>query len=105
MLNDDALARALRGTARSVSGSASDFEPLLELTAQAGCVLIGEATHGTHEFYRWRADFTQRLISEQGFAAIAVEADWPDAYRVNRYVRALGLDSDAEEALADFRRF
>ncbi len=105
MNNDDKLLRAIRETARPWTGSARDFEPVLQLTGSATCVLIGEATHGTHEFYRLRAELTQRLISEQGFVAVAAEADWPDAYRVNRYVRGLGRDGDAEEALADFRRF
>ena len=68
-------------------------------------MLLGEASHGTHEFYRERARITQRLIEEKGFTAVAVEADWPDAYRVNRYVRDASDDFDAEEALSDFRRF
>ena len=57
------------------------------------------------EFYRERARITERLIAEKGFTAVAVEADWPDAYRVNRYVRNAGDDVDAREALSDFRRF
>jgi len=65
-------------------------------------VLLGEATHGTHEFYRERARITKRLITEEGFGAVAVEADWPDAWRVNRFVR--GSDAaDTVEALAGFR--
>ncbi|MEX2016130.1 MAG: erythromycin esterase family protein [Candidatus Hydrogenedentales bacterium] len=68
-------------------------------------VLLGEATHGTHEFYEARAAITRRLIAEHGFDALAVEADWPDAYRVNRYVRGLGADTSAKEALGDFERF
>ena len=68
-------------------------------------VLIGEATHGTHEFYRIRADLTRALIQHRGFACVAAEADWPDAYRANRWVRTLGDDQTAEEALADFTRF
>jgi erythromycin esterase-like protein len=68
-------------------------------------VLIGEATHGTHEFYRLRADLTQALIRHRGFDLVAAEADWPDAYRVNRWVRLLGEDATAEEALGDFTRF
>ena len=68
-------------------------------------VLIGEASHGTHEFYRERARITRRLIDELGFTAVAVEADWPDAYRVNRWVRGQSPDDDAADALADFRRF
>jgi erythromycin esterase-like protein len=67
--------------------------------------LLGEASHGTHEFYRERAEITKRLIEEKGFSAVAVEADWPDAYRVNCYVRGVSDDFDAAEALADFRRF
>jgi erythromycin esterase-like protein len=68
-------------------------------------VLIGEASHGTHEFYRIRAEITKRLVRELGFAAVAVEADWPDAYRVNRFVRGESSDTDATEALGGFRRF
>jgi erythromycin esterase-like protein len=67
--------------------------------------LLGEATHGTHEFYRERAYITRRLITEKGFAAVAVEADWPDAYRVNRYVRSTGDDEASVDALAGFERF
>jgi erythromycin esterase-like protein len=72
---------------------------------QASLVLIGEATHGSHEFYRIRADLTRALIARRGFACVAVEADWPDAYRANRWVRLAGDDATAEEALADFTRF
>jgi erythromycin esterase-like protein len=68
-------------------------------------VLLGEATHGTHEFYDARAEITKRLIVEKGFGAVAVEADWPDAYRVNRYVRLRAGDSNADDALSDFARF
>jgi erythromycin esterase-like protein len=67
--------------------------------------LIGEASHGTHQFYWERARITKRLIKEKGFSAVAVEADWPDAYRVNRYVRGLDDDGSSEEALAGFKRF
>lgn len=68
-------------------------------------VLIGEATHGTQEFYRLRADLTRALIEQRGFNVVAVEADWPDAYRANRWVRGLGDDDTAEAALDDFTRF
>lgn len=78
---------------------------LLGLIGDARFVLLGEATHGTHEFYAERAEITRRLIEERGFAAVAVEADWPDAYRVNCFVRGAGEDADAERALGDFRRF
>ena len=72
---------------------------------RASLVLIGEATHGTQEFYRIRADLTRALIRHRGFTCVAAEADWPDAYRANRWVRLLGEDSTAEEALNDFTRF
>jgi erythromycin esterase-like protein len=72
---------------------------------KARFALLGEASHGTHEFYRERAEITKRLIAEKNFTAVALEADWPDAYRVNRYVRGVSDDVDAVEALADFRRF
>ena len=91
--------------AQVLTGAAGDYDSLLAAVGDAQVVLLGEATHGTHEFYRERALITQRLIVEKGFAAVAVEADWPDAYRVNRYVRGASLDADAVEALGDFRRF
>jgi erythromycin esterase-like protein len=82
-----------------------DYDALLDLIGDARYVLLGEATHGTHEFYAARAEITMRLIREKNFAAVAVEADWPDAYRVNRYVRARGLDRFAVDSLSDFIRF
>ena len=91
--------------AHPLTGAARDYDPLMDLIGDARFALLGEASHGTHEFYRERARITQRLIEEKGFAAVAIEADWPDAYRVNRYVRNSSGDVDAMEALADFRRF
>jgi erythromycin esterase-like protein len=95
----DELAAPLRGP-----GILRDYDPLLEIIGDARIVLLGEATHGTHEFYRARARISERLIRERGFSAIAVEADWPDAYRVNRYVRGIGGPT-ADDALDGFRRF
>lgn len=80
-------------------------EVLDELIGDARIVLIGESSHGTQEFYEARAEITKWLIGHKGFNAVAAEADWPDAYRVNRYVRGLGGDSSAEEALQGFERF
>jgi erythromycin esterase-like protein len=77
----------------------------MDLIGDARFVLIGEASHGTHEFYQQRAEITKRLIQEKGFTAVAVEADWPDAYRVNRYVRGIGDDTTSADALAGFDRF
>jgi len=78
---------------------------LIELASGARFVLLGEAMHGTHEFYRERAEITKRLIVELGFDAVAVEADWPDAYRANCWVRGASGDGSAGEALSDFERF
>ncbi len=83
----------------------SSLDAVLETIGDAPLVLLGEATHGSHEFYDLRARITRRLFEEKGFDAVAVEADWPDAYRVNRYVRGQGNDPSATAALADFERF
>jgi erythromycin esterase-like protein len=81
------------------------FGALLEQIGDASLVLIGEASHGTHEFYRIRAELTKALILGKWFNLVAVEADWPDAYRVNRWVRHASADRDVEAALGDFKRF
>jgi erythromycin esterase-like protein len=95
----------LRVESWPVRGAAGDYDGLLDLIGDARLVLLGEATHGTHEFYRERARITRRLVEERGFRVVAVEADWPDAYRVNRWVRLRGSDDTAIRALDDFRRF
>ena len=76
--------RVLQSAAHHLSGVETDFDPLIDLAGEASFVLLGEASHGTHEFYSSRADITSRLIREKGFQAVAVEADWPDAHRVDR---------------------
>jgi erythromycin esterase-like protein len=95
----------LRGEALRLGDGPRDYDALLESAATRSLVLLGEATHGTEEFYRMRADITLRLIAEQGFDAVAVEADWPDAYRINLFVRGEGGGADASSAFGDFRRF
>lgn len=95
----------IRALAHRLTGDWSDYDRLLDGIGDARIVLLGEATHGTHEFYRERAIITRRLIQEKQFAAVAVEADWPDAYRVNRYVRGTGGDDEAVDALEGFKRF
>jgi erythromycin esterase-like protein len=102
---DTGLAAAIRAAAQPLTGADSDYDGLLDLVGDARFVLLGEATHGTHEFYAERARITQRLIRDKGFTAVAVEADWPDAYRVNCYVRGSGKDADAVQALGGFQRF
>ena len=91
--------------AAMVAEGAPTDHVLFDLVGDAHFVLIGEASHGTSEFYTARARMTRRLIEEQGFCAVAAEADWPDAYRVNRHVRGHGQDATAEEALRGFERF
>lgn len=83
----------------------TDYDALLDFVGDARFVLIGEASHGTHEFYRERAQITKRLIEERGFNAVAVEADFPDAFRVNLFVRGEGSDTEAVDALSGFKRF
>src|SRR5882724_1118473 len=92
-------------SAQPIEDNARDYGVLLDLIGEARLCLLGEATHGTHEFYRDRAEITKQLIKEKGFSAVAVEADWPDAFRVNRYVRGLSDDRNADEALGGFKRF
>src|SRR6184192_2611086 len=93
------VTNAIREVAHPLTGTATDYDPLMELIGDARFVLLGEESHGTHEFYSARADITKRLITEKGFTAVAVEADWPDAYRVNRYVRGVNDDATGREAL------
>ncbi len=96
---------AVRRAALPLTGSREDYRLLMDLVGGAQFVLIGEASHGTHEFYSERARITKQLIEEHGFSAVCAEADWPDAHRANRYVRLMGEDATAAEALADFKRF
>jgi len=95
----------VREAAQPIEGSANDYDSLLAFIGDAKVVLLGEASHGTTEFYRSRAQITKRLICDKGFSAIAVEADWPDAYRVNRFVKGDNKDADASWALSGFKRF
>ncbi len=85
--------------------SQPDYASLLDAIGNASIVLIGEASHGTHEFYEQRAAITRLLIEHRGFHAVAVEADWPAALRVHRYVMEESDDQTAVAALADFTRF
>ena len=102
---EHALVSAIRRSAHPLTGETTDFDPLLKAIGDSRFVLIGEASHGTHEFYRLRAQITKRLIAEKEFNAVAVEADWPDAYRINQFVRFEGDDEDAIDALSGFQRF
>jgi len=102
---DQIQVRAIRENSHPVTGLDENYAPLFDLIGNSRFVLIGEASHGTHEFYRTRAYITKRLVREKGFRAVAVEADWPDAHRVNSYVLGRGQDRYALQSLDDFRRF
>ena len=82
-----------------------DYDELLSIIGNAQYVLLGEMTHGTHEFYDIRAAISKKLIEEENFHAIAVEADWPDALRIHRYIQGSSKDRAATEALSEFKRF
>lgn len=98
------LLSRLREAAQVLGESPRDYYSLLEMSQGRDLVLLGEATHGTAEFYAMRAQISQRLIAEAGFDAVAVEADWPDAWRLNRYVQG-GNEASLDSAFDDFQRF
>ena len=105
-MNDREALEAVRRASVGFSRTEQAIPPLTDLVGDAKLVLIGEATHGTDEFYRFRAALTAALIRDKHFNVIAVEADWPDAYRVNRWVRDAADERDgAAGALDDFVRF
>jgi erythromycin esterase-like protein len=95
----------IRAEAIRLDGEAHDYDALLDSVGERSFVLLGEATHGTQEFYRMRGEITLHLIAEKGFDAVAVEGDWPDAYRLNQFVRGEGRDTVARTAFDDFQRF
>lgn len=102
---DARLIAAIEQQASTLRGEPGDFDAIIEAARDKQVVLIGEASHGTEEFYRHRAHITRRLIRELGFAAVAVEADWPDAYAVNRYVWGREQGRGASQVLDVFKRF
>jgi erythromycin esterase-like protein len=102
---DRPLLDVIRNHLVPLEHSARDYDALLELIGNAHFVLLGEASHGTHEFYRHRAEITQRLIEEKGFQAVAIEGDWPDTFRVHRFVMGANEDAETIDALAGFQRF
>lgn len=86
--------------------SGNDLDPLMERIGDAHCVMLGEASHGTHEYYTWRTAISKRLIEEKGFNFIAVEGDWPDCYRLNRFIKGYAdQDKKSHQLLHDFRRW
>ncbi|HEY9715816.1 MAG TPA: erythromycin esterase family protein [Chroococcales cyanobacterium] len=102
---DSQISQLIRRNAQAFTGESSDLDALLALIGDSSFVLIGEASHGTHEFYKTRIDLTKRLIQERGFNVVAAEADWPDAWNVNRYVKDQSAVHHANQALSGFQRF
>lgn len=102
---DELTQARLAAAATPLTGAVSDYDTLVERAAKADVVLLGEDTHGTAEHYRERARITLRLVRELGFRAVVLEADWPEAARVNAYVRGLGGDPTGEQALSGFVGF
>ncbi|MBA3314884.1 MAG: erythromycin esterase family protein [Planctomycetaceae bacterium] len=95
---------ALRHVSRTLTGE-GDLDPLFDRIGDARLVLLGEASHGTSEYYTWRHKITERLIREKGFSFIAVEGDWPDCYAVTRYVRGLDDATSPRDVLKVFERW
>ena len=101
----EAMAAAVRHVAQPLR-TPQDLDSLIERIGDARYVLLGEASHGTSEYYTWRAELSKRLIRERGFSFVAVEGDWPDCYRVNRYVKAFAdSGGKADEVLHAFDRW
>lgn len=103
--NDVSATNLIKKSAHAVSGNPHDYDPLMKMIGDARFVMLGEATHGTHEFYRERAAITRRLIEEKGFDAVVLEADWTDAFRANEFVHGISEDRTAEQSLSGFTRF
>ncbi|HEX7978809.1 MAG TPA: erythromycin esterase family protein [Gemmatimonadaceae bacterium] len=101
----DTLRRHALPLAAADGSNPRDVDAMIDGIGRARIVLVGEASHGTHEFYATRAAITRRLIETRGFRAVAIEGDWPDARRVDRFVRSVNGDRDPDTALSGFRRF
>lgn len=83
----------------------ADLDPLMEKIVDANYVLLGEASHGILDYYTWRIRLSRRLIKEKGFSFTAVEGDWPDCYRLNRFVKGNTVAESAYAVLHAFRRW
>jgi len=83
----------------------ADLDVLMNRIGDARIVMLGEASHGTHEYYTWRSQITKRLIKEKGFNFIAVEGDWPDCYALNRYIKHYVPNEKAVDVLHEFERW
>lgn len=104
-VNTNIISSVIRKNAYLIYGQPEDYDALADMVEGADIVLLGEASHGSSEFYHERATITKRLIMQYGFNAIAIEGDWPDAYRVNQYVKGQLSDITAKQSLEGFKRF
>lgn len=103
--NPDEIVELLKTNSTSLE-NLGDLDPLIDLIGDAKYVLLGEASHGTHEYYTWRAKITQRLIQEKGFSFVGVEGDWPDCYRLNRFAKGYtNSGTDIYSVLNEFKRW
>jgi erythromycin esterase-like protein len=103
-MDTTAAANLLRERSRPLQ-SPTDLDPLLERIGDARVVMLGEASHGTHEYYTWRSHISRRLITEKGFSFIAVEGDWPDCYQLNQYIKGATQEKTADAVLQTFDRW
>jgi erythromycin esterase len=102
---DGDLVELLRGR-KAILQTTEDISPFIAKAGEKRLVLLGESTHGTSEYYYWRAEISKRLISEKGFSFIAVEGDWASIYRLNLYVRGMpGSGNSAKEVMRSFNRW
>lgn len=105
VLNENEVLSYIRQWAHPLKGG-EDLQPLFDLINDARIVMLGEASHGTHEYYTWRAHISKRLIEEKGFNFIAVEGDWPDCYQLNRFIKGYDTGYDhASKVLYSFNRW
>ncbi len=100
----DSFALAVKRNAHPLN-TPKDLDPLMDRIGDARIVMLGEASHGTHEYYTWRSYITKRLITEKGFRFIAVEGDWPDCYKLNRYIKDYTSKNSAADVLQTFDRW
>lgn len=102
LVNDQEMVGVIRQWACPLDSKAG-LQPLFDRIGDARIVMLGEASHGTHEYYTWRAHISRKLITEKGFNCIAVEGDWPDCYRLNRFVK--GYDKENKSAFKVMHEF
>ncbi|MET0759822.1 MAG: erythromycin esterase family protein, partial [Flavobacterium sp.] len=104
-INSKEIIELINRSATALENS-QDLDPLMDYIGDAKYVLLGEASHGTHEYYTWRAKITQRLIQEKGFSFVGVEGDWPDCYRLNRFAKGYPVSGkDIYSVLNEFNRW